>query len=234
MAVYIIIKAHYLPLEKKSYLRKQMYFFIWVANNGFFIATLSDIKYYRFTWEEFQIGYILFFGCGILFVIGGIIAIYTLITMVREDPKVSLGFYGCGSFKFLMKLPCTSIFKFVKLADDCCKNNSYKIWVDKLGNIVDTNIHCACGWKCTVYWIKMAVLLYTTFIYYISAIFLCIILIIIVIITKAFCIPPKIQELITENNEMNESLVDKSEENKNDNSPDENQNINIIEAPQKD
>ena len=219
MAIYILIKSRFLPKDVKAYIKEELYLFIYIANNGFFISTLVDILYYKFTWEEFQGGYVLFIVCGVIFLFGGIYVIYKVVQLMREDPKIHKGFFSCAVFCILLAVPCDVLY-IARLADDCCRSESYTVTYDQNGNVVSSGFCCHCFWNIFVYLFKLIILFITVLVYYFSLVFVFIGLIFVVLSAKCCCTPKEVEE----NNPTIESLVAENEnENKDINA---NQNYN--------
>ena len=214
MAIYILIKSRFLPKDVKAYIKEELYLFIYIANNGFFISTLVDILYYKFTWEEFQGGYVLFIVCGVIFLFGGIYVIYKVVQLMREDPKIHKGFFSCAVFCILLAVPCDVLY-IARLADDCCRSESYTVTYDQNGNVVSSGFCCHCFWNIFVYLFKLIILFITVLVYYFSLVFVFIGLIFVVLSAKCCCTPkeveesnPAIESLVAENGNENKDIND--------------------------
>ena len=209
LSIYSFTKLRYLPDDLLYYVKSQIKLFLYVTNNGFFLISLVQIIYYRFTWEEFMPGYILFICSAIFFLVGTIAGVVIIRTLLKTDEDFPLVFFSFGTILVLITLPFKVVWKFIGLADDCCRSESYTNYYDKDGNLVESTYACHCGWNCFLYWFKKIILIFTIFIYYASVILLMIILLIVILCNNLCCKKP----IPKEKNDHKETLV-KSEDTK--------------------
>lgn len=203
LSIYSFPKLRMLPDDILYQVKSQIKLFLYVANNGFFIISLVQIIYYRFTWEEFKQGYILFIISGIFFLGGTIAGIIIIRTLLKTDEEFPLALFSFASLLVLIKLPFTVVWKFIGIADNCCRSESYTEFYDKDGNLIESTYACHCGWNCCLYWFKKMILLITILVYYGSVILLMIILLIVILCNNLCCKKP----VPKEKNDQSEAFV---------------------------
>jgi hypothetical protein len=159
-------------LEKKA--KMKVYLYLYISNNGYLFASSVIILLYDFTYEEFKEGYILFYMCGGVFVIGTIIVVIIFIKLWKGDQEFINSMYSYDSIKSLYKMPFASVKNFLLLKDRCCccskDQKPYEIQMPKFC--------CCCSTASLI--AKYFTLIVTAIIYYGSLLFLTIILFIVI------------------------------------------------------
>jgi len=217
-----VVKTFYSILKLRAYEvnelenieRYKVWLYLYVTNNGYFIASLVLILIYSFTFEEYKEGYILFYISGGLFAIGTIAAVKIIITLFKGDPNFLKMFYSYDLVKPLYKMPFSNVKNFVFLKDKCCK-----CCEDQNQNPLEVKTGacscccCSCGGVTLV--AKYFMLIATAIVYYGSLIFLTIILLIVI---SCFKICGKKQDTVNEVQSGNiESIEPKNDTNQNSN-----------------
>ena len=182
-------------LEKKA--KMKVYLYLYISNNGYLFASSVIILLYDFTYEEFKEGYILFYMCGGVFVIGTIIVVIIFIKLWKGDQEFINSMYSYDSIKSLYKMPFASVKNFLLLKDRCCccskDQKPYEIQMPKFC--------CCCSTASLV--AKYFTLIVTAIIYYGSLLFLTIILFIVISCLK-ICGKKKELNLENENEKKQE------------------------------
>ena len=163
MSCYMISRLSALPEE-----RDRVFLYVYITNDGFLFIAYTIIKMYSYNYDDYTITYIFFYIlCGIGAI--GLIHCNCLIrNILREDPDFPSKLSALRLLGVLFLLPCTTVCKFLSLSDDCCYNDSYTVYKDKSGNIVDDDKCTTICCNCIFYLIKRFCFLMTLMIYYIS------------------------------------------------------------------
>jgi hypothetical protein len=181
-----LIKTFYSLLKMRAYKDEELedkgkmkvYLYLYISNNGYLFASSVLILLYDFTYEEFKEGYILFYLCGGVFILGTIMAVLIFIKLCKEDQDFINSMYSYDSIKSLYKMPFSSIKNFLLLKDRCCccgkDQKPYEIQMPK----------CLCCCNTATLLAKFFTLIVTAIIYYGSLLFLTIILFIVITCLK--------------------------------------------------
>ena len=214
--VYSMLKIRaYTQEELEKNVKNQVWFYLYVSNNGYLIFSGFLILYYKFTYDEFQKGYYLLYASGALFVIGTIAIISFIISTCKADEKFFDIFYSYDLVKPLYKMPFASVRNFLLLEDKCCSCNK-----NKNPNEIPK---CVCCCSTTTLIAKYFTLIITAIVYYGSLLFLTIILLIVI---SCFKIKGQKQDMNPEKeNDTKESLFSKTDDNEQNLIKNENENV---------
>ena len=194
----------YTQEELEKNVKNQVWFYLYVSNNGYLLFSGLLILFYKFTYEEFQKGYYLLYASGALFVVGTFAIISFIISTCKADANFFNIFYSYDLVKPLYKMPFASVRNFLFLKDKCCScnknNNPNEIGSPK----------CVCCCSYTTLIVKYFTLIITAIVYYGSLLFLTVILLIVI---SCFKIKGQKQDMnLEKENNTNEGLFSKKDD----------------------
>ena len=207
MSLYMMIMMKVIS-EKAESVTLQVLKFMYMSNNGYFIASLITIP---LTNNNIIIP--------ITVISSLVLLVGTIIFIVKYIKVIIVGFFdnyfGCEIIKFWFGLPFVYVWPFIELTDPCCYSNTYTVTVYSDGTVTDNKCFVICMNR-TIWCIKRFAFIFSTLLYYF---FLFMLLIVWLIIKLILVIIEKISD----------SCCKKTENNPNQENQQNQENINNIQ-----
>ena len=178
--------------EKAESIQLQVVKFMYMSNNGYFIASLIVIPN---TNNNIIIP--------ITVISSLVLLVGTIIFIVKYIKAIVVGFFdnyfGCEIIKFWFGLPFIYVWPFMGLTDPCCYNNTYTVTVYSDGTVTDDKCVVICMNR-VIWCIKRFAFIFSTLLYYF---FLFMLLIVWLIIKLILVIIEKIKDSCNKKAENN-------------------------------
>ena len=208
LVIYVVSKLTvYRNRDDVKQIKDKIWRFLIIANVGFFLETVVLCLYHKFSYAEFEGGYILGMISLGFFVFGIILSLRQMNTYCKEDPNFLATFY---SFDLLVKplytLPFDSVRVIVLFSDNCCQTETTTIYEYK-GDLYEHTSCCACTWNICVVILKWVTLIVSIIYYYASLLLITVFLVIIILIFRSCCKKPENVITQEENSQVSTPLT---------------------------